>query len=99
MMPALGSLKSSPSGLQLKSPKKPWAGLFQIGTSLLHFSEADIFIYLFMAVLDLCCCAWAFLKQGQFFLVVHGFLTAMASLVVDHGFSSHGSWALEHRFI
>lgn len=85
-MPALGSLKSSPSSLQLKSPKKPWAGLFQIGTSLLHFSEADIFIYLFIygcsGSLLLC---MGFSQAGAILPVVHGFLTATASLVVDHG--------------
>ena len=47
-----------------------------------------LFIYLFMAVLGLCCCAWAFSscgKQGLLFVAVHGFLISVASLVAEHG--------------
>ena len=47
-----------------------------------------LFIYLFLAALGLCCCAWAFLssgEQGLLFVVVHGLLTVLASLVVEHG--------------
>ena len=49
------------------------------------------FIYLinlFLAVLGLCCCAWAFSscgEQGLLFVVVRGLLVAVASLVVEHG--------------
>ena len=46
-----------------------------------------LFIYLFMAVLGLRCCAWAFSSCGEralFFVVVHGLLIAVASLVVEH---------------
>ena len=46
-----------------------------------------LFIF-FMATLDLRCCAWAFfscMEQGLVFIAVHGFLIAVASLVVDHG--------------
>ena len=93
----LRSLKSNPSGLQLKSTKKPWAGLCQMGTSLLHFSEADIFIYLLMAVLDLCCCAWAFSSRGNSFLRMGFPLWRLLWLWIT-GFSSHSSWSLEHRF-
>ena len=40
-----------------------------------------------MAVLDLCCCPWAFsscIEQGLLFTVVEGLLIAVASLVVKH---------------
>ena len=46
-----------------------------------------LFIYLFLAVLGLGCCAWAFSscgEQGLLFIVVCGLLTAVASLVVEH---------------
>ena len=45
-------------------------------------------IYLFLAVLCLCCCAQAFSscgEQGLLFIVVCGLLIAVASLVVEHG--------------
>ena len=40
-----------------------------------------------MAELGLCCCAWAFstCEWGLLFVVVHGLLIAVASLVVEHG--------------
>ena len=63
-----------------------------------------IFLF-FLAALGLCCCVQAFSscgKRGLLFVVVHGLLMAMASLVVEHGLlarglSSCGSQALEHR--
>ena len=45
-------------------------------------------MYLFLATLGLCCCARAFSscgKWGLLFVVVHGLLIAVASLVVEHG--------------
>ena len=58
-------------------------------------------IYLFLAVLGLRCCPPAFSscgERGLLFAVVHGLLTAVASLVqskgsICAGFSSCGSWA------
>ena len=47
-----------------------------------------LFIYLFMAVLGLRCCTQAFSscgERGLLFLAVLGLLTAVASLVVEHG--------------
>ena len=47
----------------------------------------NLFIYLFLAVLGLCCCAQAFSscgEQGLLFVVVHGLLIAVASLVAEH---------------
>ena len=41
-----------------------------------------------MATLGLCCCTRAFCscgEQGLLFVVVHGLLTVVASLVAEHG--------------
>ena len=46
------------------------------------------FYLLFLAVLGLRCCPWAFSscgEQGLLFVVVHGLLTAVVSLVAEHG--------------
>ena len=46
------------------------------------------FIYLFLAVLGLCCCAQAFSscgERGLLFVAVRGLLIAVASLAADHG--------------
>ena len=46
------------------------------------------FIYLFLAVLGLRCCVRAFSgcsERGLLFVAVHGLLTAVASLVAEHG--------------
>ena len=64
-----------------------------------------LFIYLFFAALGLRCCAGAFSscsEQGLLFAAVRGLLTAVASLVAEHGLSvrrlsSCGSRSLEHR--
>ena len=45
-------------------------------------------MYLFLAALGLRCCAQAFSsygEQGLLFIVVRGLLTAVASLVAEHG--------------
>ena len=70
------------------------------------------FIYLFLAVLGLRCCARAFYscsERGLLFVAVRGLLIAVASrcraralgawasVVAARGLSSCGSWALEHR--
>ena len=47
-----------------------------------------LFVYLFMAVLGLCYCAWALSscgEQGLLFIAVCGLLIAVASLVAEHG--------------
>ena len=52
------------------------------------FSKFIYFIYIFLAVLGLCCCALAFSSYGErglLFVVVRGLLTAVASVVVEHG--------------
>ena len=46
------------------------------------------FMYLFLAALGLRCCARAFSscgERGLLFIVVCGFLIALASLVAEHG--------------
>ena len=46
-------------------------------------------MYLFLAALGLRCYAWAFPscgEQGLLFVEVHRLLTAVASLVAEHGF-------------
>ena len=55
---------------------------------LLSFTFIYLFILLFLAVLGLCFCARAFSSCGEWgllFVVVHGLLIAVASLVVEHG--------------
>ena len=47
-----------------------------------------VFMYLFLAVLGLCCCTWAFSSCGEWgllFVAVHGLHVAVASLVAEHG--------------
>ena len=69
-----------------------------------------IFIYLFLAALDLHCCAWAFSSAasgGYSLLPCAGFslqwllllqsMGSRASVVVARGLSSCGSRALEHK--
>ena len=51
------------------------------------------FIYLFLAVLGLCCCTRAFCsccKWGLLFVEVHWLLIAVVSLVVEHRLQVHG---------
>ena len=49
---------------------------------------SNIFIYLFLAALGLCCCMWAFSSCGEWgllFIAVRGLLIAVASLAAEHG--------------
>ena len=39
----------------------------------------------------------AAVSEGLLFVVVHGLLIAVASLVAEHGLSNCDSWALEFR--
>ena len=57
-----------------------------------------IFIYLFLAVLVLRCCAWAFSscsEWGLLFVAVHSSLR-VASLVAEHRLQSTGSVVVTH---
>ena len=52
------------------------------------FNFIYLSIYLFMAVLGLCCCTRAFSscrERGLLFIVVHRLLIAVASLVAERG--------------
>ena len=56
----------------------------------------NLFIYLFMAVLSLRCCAWAFSgcgEQGLLFVAVWQLLLLRSTGSRRAGFSSCGSWA------
>ena len=51
------------------------------------FKKNYLFIYLLLAVLGLCFCAWAFSscgERGPLFIVVRGPLTVAVSLVAEH---------------
>ena len=52
-----------------------------------------LFIYLFLAALGLCCCAWAFSscsERGLLFVAVRRLLIAVAFLVAEHKLYVHG---------
>ena len=52
------------------------------------YKFVNLFVCLFLAVLDLHCCARAFSscgERGLLFVVVRGLLIAVASLVAEHG--------------
>ena len=54
----------------------------------LIFIFTDLFTYLFMAGMGLCCCMRAFSSCGEWellFVAVRGLLIAVASLVAEHG--------------
>ena len=61
---------------------------------LLLFFKINLFIYiLFLAALGLRCCTRALSscgEQGLLFIVVHGILIAVASLVAENGLQVHG---------
>ena len=43
---------------------------------------------MYLSLLGLCCCVWGFSSCGEWgllFVAVHGFLSAVASLVAEHG--------------
>ena len=55
---------------------------------LFFFNEVGFFVFVFLAVLGLRCCAQAFSscgEQGLLFVAVHGLLIEVASLVTEHG--------------
>ena len=62
------------------------------GTSLSSFFK-NLFIYLLFIFGCICCCTWAFSscsEWGLLFVVVHGLLIAVASLVAEHGPQARG---------
>ena len=62
-------------------------GAFRGDLQLIKIFLKNKFIYLFLAALGLHCCARAFSscsEQSLLFVVVHGLLIAVSSLVVEH---------------
>ena len=58
-----------------------------------------LFIYLFLALLGLRCCVWAFCscgERGLLFVAMHGLLIAVAPLVAEHGVQARGLQQLWH---
>ena len=67
--------------------------------SFFFFLKVKSFIYLFLAALGLCCCAWASSSCGErrlLFVAVRGLLIAVASLVAEHGLQARGLQQLWH---
>ena len=65
----------------------------------LSFFKINLFIYLFLAVLGLPCCAWTFSGCGEWgllFVAVCGLLIVVASLVVEHGLQARRLQQLQH---
>ena len=63
-----------------------WPSSFR--STIYLFIYVNLFIYLFLAALGLCCCSWAFSscgERGLLFVVVRGLLIVVASLVAEHG--------------
>ena len=73
---------------------KKKAGRFILSNFFLIFKIfISLFIYLVLAVLGLCCCAWAFSscgEQGLLFVAVCGLLIVVASLIAEHRLQAHG---------
>ena len=68
--------------------KKGWRLARGTQYTFFFFLFKIYFIYLFLAVLGLRCCAWAFSscsERGLLFVAVHRLLIAVASLVAEHG--------------
>ena len=90
MSPALagGFLTTAPPG---KSPCSVFdlkGNGFSASLFIYLFLKFILFIYLFLAVLGLCCCVRAFSSCGELgplFVAVRGLLIAVASLVLEHG--------------
>ena len=73
-----------------KSLKARWQKTMSAtGKNGRQFISSFLFLmYLFLATLGLCCCAWAFSSCGEWgllFVVVRGLLIAVACLVAQHG--------------
>ena len=69
-----------------------------VGSEML-FVFLKKFLFIYLAALGLCCCVRAFSscgEQGLLFIAVRGLLTAVASLVAEHGLQAHGLQQLWH---
>ena len=57
------------------------------GATFFSFKLILFYLFLILAVLGLCCCAWAFSscgERGLLFAAVRGLLIAVASLVAEY---------------
>ena len=64
------------------------AVFLKVHNVLLHSFKKFFLIIFFLAVLGFRCCTWAFSSCGEWgllFVVVHGLLIVVASLVIEHG--------------
>ena len=71
----------------------PGKSLIALELPFFKFIFIYLLTYLFLAVLHLCCCMWAFSScgvRGLLFVAVHGLLIAVASLVAEHGLYTRG---------
>ena len=74
-------------GLEPVSPALAGGFLTTVPTGKYPFPFFSLF-YLFLAVLGLCCCAWAFSscsERGLLFVAVRRLFIVVASLVAEHG--------------
>ena len=68
--------------------------------SLFFFNNFNVFIYLFLAMLGLCCCPGFSLvvaSRGHSLVEVCGLLIVVTSLVAKRGLQSTGSVVVAHR--
>ena len=88
-------------GIDEKDWRPPWAPLLRTSATFSYvlgalfytvlssfFLKFIYFFYLFLAVLGLRCCAWAFSscsERGLLFIAVRGLLITVASLVAEQG--------------
>ena len=65
--------------------------------SELHFFLKIYLFILFLAVLGLCCCEWAFSNCGEMRLLsscgTRAVLRHVSTVVAAHGLSKYGTWA------
>ena len=73
--------------------KEVWVGIVVVVVfNSIEFSCLLKKIYFILAVLGLCCCTWSSSgcsDWGPFFVMAHGLLIAVASLVEDHRLQVH----------
>ena len=84
----LGVVKMQILQPQMNETILDWGLKISISNKHLFKKLTYLFIYLFLAVLGLRCCAQAFPscgERGLLFLAVSGLLIAVASLVAEHG--------------
>ena len=78
-------------GLQFSHLKKIFS--YSLYIFLCYFKNLFIYLFIYLAALGLCCCAWAFSscsEQGLLFVEVHGLVIVVASLVEEHGLQARG---------